>query len=270
MKNYMTEKVIFKYNLIGLILEGIAVSEIHVATGVTENYLKLTFGSINWKIPFNTMKTNLHVVIKNTQQMTFNMMGLLYNSNEELIKRNKIYSDIILNLEKNVTKLLEEYYDYSGIFQDSLDYLYDQVKNFSGEFFNELIVLIENVYDNYTIILNKTENEEYEIMNEIRNVTKNEYLEYINTMFELILIFKNETLQLLIGIKKEVDKIQAFQIDILYDIMDIISESLSLFKEFQEKLFKAVDKGVTNFKYDLRDYIEETIGGLLYLQIFYR
>ena len=268
MKNYMTEKVIFKYNLIGLILEGIAVSEIHVATGVTENYLKLTFGSINWKIPFNTMKTNLHVVIKNTQQMTFNMMGLLYNSNEELIKRNKIYSDIILNLEKNVTKLLEEYYDYSGIFQDSLDYLYAQVKNFSGEFFNELIVLIENVYDNYTIILNKTENEEYEIMNEIRNITKKEYMDYINKMFDLIISFKDKTLQLLINIKKEVDKIQTFQIDILYDIMDIISDSLLAFKEFHEKLFKAVDKGVTNFKYDLRDYIEETIGDLLYLTDF--
>ena len=268
MKNYINEKVIFKYNLMGLVLEGFVISEINVATGVTDNYFKIYVGSLDLTIPFNTMKTNLHVVIKNSHQMTFNMMGLLYNSNEDLIKRNQIYSENILDLERKIHKLLEEYYDYSGLFKDSLDNLYDQVKNFSGEFFNELIVLIEHVYDNYTIILNKTENEEYEIMNEIRNVTKNEYLEYINTMFELILIFKNETLQLLIGIKKEVDKIQTFQIDILYDIMDIISESLSLFKEFQEKLFKAVDKGVTNFKYDLRDYIEETIGGLLYLTDF--
>ena len=129
-----------------------------------------------------------------------------------------------------------EYYDYSGLFKDSLDYLYNQVKNFSGEFFNELIILIENVYDNYTIILNKTENEEFEIMNEIRNVTKKEYMDYINKMFEIILSFKDNTLQLLIDIKKEVDKIKTFQIDILYDIVDIISDSLLLFKEFQEKL----------------------------------
>ena len=91
-----------------------------------------------------------------------------------------------------------------------MDYLYDQVRNFSGEFFNELIELIERVYGNYTIILNKTENEEYEIMNEIRNITKNEYIDYINKMFELIISFKDKTLQLLINIKKEVDKIQTF------------------------------------------------------------
>lgn len=163
---------------------------------------------------------------------------------------------------------MKEYYDYSGLFTDSLDYLYNQVKNFSGEFFNELIILIEKVYDNYTIILNKTENEEFEIMNEIRNVTKKEYMEYINKMFEIILSFKDNTLQLLINIKKEVDKIKTFQIDILYDIVDILSDSLSLFKEFQEKLFKAVDKGITNFKYDLSGYIEETIGELLYLTDF--
>ena len=66
--------------------------------------------------------------------MTYNFMGLLYYSNEDLKIRNKIYSGIILDLEKNVSKLLEDYYDYSGLFIDSLDYLYDQVKNFSGEF----------------------------------------------------------------------------------------------------------------------------------------
>ena len=268
MKNYINEKIIFKYNLIGLILEGIVVSEINVATGVTDNYFLINIGSLDLKIPFNRMKTNLHVVIKNSHQMTYNIMGLLYNSNEELKKRNQIYSDIILDLEKKMASLMGEYYDYSGLFKDSLDYLYNQVKNFSGEFFNELIILIENVYDNYTIILNKTENEEFEIMNEIRNVTKKEYMDYINKMFEIILSFKDNTLQLLIDIKKEVDKIKTFQIDILYDIVDIISDSLLLFKEFQENLFKAVDKGITNFKYDLRDYIEETIGDLLYLTDF--
>ena len=108
--------------------------------------------------------------------MTFNYMYLLYKSNEELKIRNKIYSNIIIDYEKNISKLLEDYYDYSDLFRDSLEYLYNQVKNFSGEFFNELIELIENVYDNYTIILNKTENNEFDVLNEIRIVTKNEYM----------------------------------------------------------------------------------------------
>ena len=120
-------------------MEGFAINEINVATGVTVNYIKLIFGSLELNIPFNKMKTNLHIIIRNSHQMTYNMMGLLYNSNEDLIKRNKIYSDIIINLENNINKLLSKYYDYSGLFKDSLDYLYTQVINFSGEFFNELI-----------------------------------------------------------------------------------------------------------------------------------
>lgn len=46
MKNFEYEKILFKYNLIGLILEGIVVSKIDVSTGETNNYLKLTFGFI--------------------------------------------------------------------------------------------------------------------------------------------------------------------------------------------------------------------------------
>ena len=41
-----------------------------------------------------------------------------------------------------------------------------------------------------------------------------------------------------------------------------------IFKEFIKKLFEAVDKGVTNFKYDLNTFIEEIIGELLYLTDF--
>ena len=105
-------------------------------------------------------------------------------------------------------------------------------------------------------------------MNEIINATKNEYLNYINNMFDLIITFKNDTLLFLLNIKQEVDLIQTFQLDILYDIIDLIYESKSVLKEFIKKLFKAVDRGVTLFKYDLTDYMEEIIGELLYLTDF--
>lgn len=45
--------------------------------------------------------------------MTYNFMQLLYKSNEDLEKNNKIYSDILIDLEKNVFKLLENHFDYS-------------------------------------------------------------------------------------------------------------------------------------------------------------
>ena len=268
MKNFEKEKVLFKYNLIGLILEGIIVTKIYVSSGVSDSYIKFTIGFINLKIKFNTMKTNLHIIIKNTNQMTYNFMSLLYFSNEDLIQRNKIYSDIFLDMEKNVSKLFEEYYDYSGLFRDSMEYLYSQVKNFSGEFFNELIDLIENVYDDYIAILNKSDNNYYENLNEIRNVIKNEYLNYIDDMFNIIISFKNDTSIFLYNIKQEVEAVNSFQLDILYDIIDIIDDGKLVFKEFIKKLFKAVEKGVNIFKYDLRDYMEEIIGDLLYLTDF--
>ena len=200
--------------------------------------------------------------------MTYNIMALLSQSNEDLIERNKIYSNIIIDLEKNVSKLLEESFDYSGLFRESLEDLYNQVKNFSGIFFNELIELIEGVYDNYTIILSKAENNEFEILNNITIATKEEYMNYIIHMFDIIIEFKNESLIFLDNIKSEVDKIQLFQIDILYDIIDVIYDGELIFKEFIKKLFKAVDRGVTSFKYNIRDFMEEIISELLYLTDF--
>ena len=268
MKNIENEKILFKYNLIGLILEGIVVSKIDVSNGKCTSYLKLTFGFISLKFKFKTMQTNQHIISKNSNQMTYNLMGLLYYSNEDLIKRNQIYSDFIINLEKNVSKLYEKYYDYSGLFRDSLDNLYNEVKNFSGIIFDELIELIERVYDNYTNILNKVENNEYQIISEIREITKNEYINYINEMFILIISYKNDTLLFMENLNHEVKLIQTFQIDILFDIIDLIYDSTLVLKDFIKKLFKAVDRGVTTFKYDLREYMEEIIGQLLYLTDF--
>ena len=267
-KNFEKEKVIFKYNLIGLILEGTVVTKIDVSTGRNENYFKLTLGFINLNFKLSSVQTNLHILIKNLHEMTYNMMHSLYQSNEELVKRNQIYSDIILNLEKNVSKMLEEHYDFSDLFRTSLENLYEQVKNFSGQIFNELIELIENIYDNYTIILNQVENDEFEILNNITLVTKNEYINYINAMFETIIVFKNDTLIFLNYVNHEVDIIQTFQLDVLYDIIDAIDDGKKVFTEFFKKLFKAVDRGITTFKYDLRDFIEEIIGDLLYLTDF--
>ena len=268
LKNFEKEKVIFKYNLIGIILEGTIVTKIEVSTGKTENYFKLTLGFINYKMKFSTVQTNLHIIIKNSNQMTYNFMSLLSQSNEELEKRNIIYSNILIDLEKNVSNLLKESYDYSGLFRESLEDLYDKVKNFSGIFFNELIELIERVYDNYTVILNRAENNAYEIFDNISQITQNEYINYINNMADNILIFKNDTLIFLNNILIEVDEIHDFQLDVLYDIIDVIYDGKLIFKEFIKKLFKAVDKGITSFKYDLRDYIEEIIGDLLYLTDF--
>ena len=79
LKNFEKEKIIFKYNLFGFILEGITVSKLNISTGITDNYFKLTLGYINYKMKFQSIQTNIHKVIENSNQMSYNYGSLLSN-----------------------------------------------------------------------------------------------------------------------------------------------------------------------------------------------
>jgi len=64
--------------------------------------------------------------------------------------------------------------------------MYNQIQNFSGLFFYELINLINRVYDNYTIILEDVKKGQYDFINKIRIVTKEEYVNYIYKMLATV------------------------------------------------------------------------------------
>jgi hypothetical protein len=146
--------------------------------------------------------------------------------------------------------------------------MYNQVQNFSGQFFYELIDLINRIYANYTIILEDVKKGEYDFINKIRKVIKEEYINYIYNMIEILEIFENKTLLFLDDIENELKYIEDFQIDILYDITDQIYESKQIFKAFNRNLFKSVEKGILSFKCDINDYIDIIIGELLYITDF--
>ena len=146
--------------------------------------------------------------------------------------------------------------------------MYNQVQNFSGQFFYELIDLINRIYANYTIILEDVKKGEYDFINKIRKVIKEEYINYIYNMIEILEIFENKTLLFLDDIENELKYIEDFQIDILYDITDQIYESKQIFKTFNRNLFKSVEKGILSFKCDINDYIDIIIGELLYITDF--
>jgi hypothetical protein len=169
-------------------------------------------------------------------------------------------------MEMNISQMMNDYdYDYSNLFRDSLDNLYKNVQNFSGEFFIELISLINDAYDNYTIILNNIIDGKYIITNKIRNTTKKEYIQYINNMLEVLEKFEKVTLCFFEDIERELDKINDFQIDFLYDIFDKINEGKVIFEKFNKNLFKSIEKGIIEFKYDIKEYMETIIEDLLYL-----
>ena len=76
-------------------------------------------------------------------------------------------------------------------------------------------------------------------------------------MIDILGGFKNQTLKFLDDIKNELISISSFKIYFLYDIIDSKYECKFIFKNFNNNLFKAIEKGIITFKYDIKDYIDE-------------
>ena len=268
MKRITYMKQIYKYNLIGMKMEGQIYFEMNPSTGVLEAYTIMNFGNKNTKIKIEEQITNSHIILERSNQMAYNLLLLINQTNNELIERSENYSEIIIGFEQNFTEFFKNYTDYSNLFRQSLNDMYNQVQNFSGAFFYELIDLINRVYDNYTIILEDVQMGEYDFINEIRRVTKEEYINYIYSMIDILENFENKTLIFLSDVDNELDNIEDFQIDLLYDIKDQIYESELIFKKFNRNLFKSIEKGILTFKCDISDYIDLIIGQLLYITDF--
>jgi len=268
MKKITYVKQLYKYNLIGMKMEGQMYSEIDSSTGRLSVYSIINFGNKNSKIKVEDQKSNTHIILERSNQMAYNLLLLINQTNNELIQRSENYSEVIIEFETNFTEFFKNYSDYSNLFRKALNDMYNQVQNFSGQFFYELIDLINRTYYNFTIILEDVKNEEYDFINKIRNITKEEYINYIYNMVELLEIFENKSLTFLDDIENELEHIDDFQIDLLYDITDQIYESKLIFMKFNRNLFKSIEKGILTFKCDINDYIDSIIGQLLYITDF--
>ena len=135
MKMITYMKQLYKYNLIGMKMESQMYSEINPSTGRLDVYTIMKFGNKNSKIKVKEQISNNHIIIERTNQMGFKLLQLLNQTNNELIERNENYTEIILEFETNFTNYFKEYYDYSNLFRKSLNDMYAQVQNFSGQFF---------------------------------------------------------------------------------------------------------------------------------------
>jgi len=268
MKKINHVKYLYKYNLIGLKMEKQIRTEIDPSTGIVNSYFIVTFGNKNLKMKLADQHSNMHIITERKNQMGYNLILLLQQTNIDLLNRTEKYLDTIIGIEKNITEIFEYNYDYSNLFKDSLNQMYEQVQNFTGEFFIKFIQLINEVYNDYIKMLEDIQNRKYNIINNICNTIKREYIDYIYDMISILELFENKTLKFLENIAEELDNINDFQIDVLYDIIDNIYESKLIFKYFNNNLFKSIEKGIIKFKYDLTEYIDELIGDLLYITDF--
>ena len=231
MKKIIHIKQLYKYNIIGIKMQGYIYNEINPSDGRMDVYAVIGFGNLNTRIKIKEQISNYHIILDRSNKMGYNLLLLINQTNNELIERNKKYSEIILEFEKNFTHFFEKYCDYSNLFNESLINMYNQVQNFSGEFFYQLIDLINRVYNNYSIILEDVKLGEYDFINKIRNITKDEYIKYIYNQLETLENFENKTLSFLDNLENELNNIKDFQVDVLYDIIDSISDSKQIFKK---------------------------------------
>jgi hypothetical protein len=107
MKKITYMKQLYKYNLIGMKMEGQMFSEINPSNGRFDVYSILNFGNKNSKIKVKEQISNTHIVLERSNQMGYNLLLLLNKSNNELIKRNENYSQIILEFEINFTNFFK-------------------------------------------------------------------------------------------------------------------------------------------------------------------
>ena len=68
-KNFETKKEIYKYNILGLKMEGIIISKIETSSGIAKNYFRMEFGNIHMTIKISDLQTNLHIIIDKVNQM---------------------------------------------------------------------------------------------------------------------------------------------------------------------------------------------------------
>lgn len=145
MKKINHIKYLCKYNLIGLKIEKQICTEIDPSTGIVNSYFVIIFGNKNIKIKMADQYSNMHIISRNKNQMGYNLILLLQQTNIDLLNRTEKCLDTIIGIENNITEIFENVYDYSNLFKDSLSQMYEQVNNFGGEFFNKLIQLINEV-----------------------------------------------------------------------------------------------------------------------------
>ena len=91
-------------------------TEIDPSTGIVNSYFVTTFGKKNTKIKMADQYSNMHIITKRKNQMGYNLILLLQQTDIDLLNRTEKYLDIIIGIEKNITEIFENIYDYSNLF----------------------------------------------------------------------------------------------------------------------------------------------------------
>ena len=252
---------IFKTNIFGLKLQLQVVESINIENGEIKFDIVLTIGLMDFTYNFKTFDTGINRIINYSQQMTKKFIELLKNSNKEIINLNKEYSQDLIQYEKDLKEFIQNPYDFSNLYREPYNDLYDSIKNFTTDTFNELVKTINFCHTNYSLLLNQIKKGEDISINEIRNIIEQQYFTFIEKMTNNLEVFYNDSIKYLKDIETLIT--ENFQIDVLYDINDNVIKVKKIFIKFVDLLFKSIEKGMAYFKSNLEEYIDNLIGDLL-------
>ena len=155
LRNIDISQKTYETNLLGLNLKGNIQNTIDQSKGTIDSRLHSFFGKKKLTYRIKEIQTNIHIITKNLNEMIKDFVIILKELEENEIERGKNYSEIIVNLEKNISDMINKtnIYDFSKIFKNPLNNMYDEVKNFTSGLFNDFISLIDESYTNYTSIV---------------------------------------------------------------------------------------------------------------------
>ena len=261
---------IYNRNILGFQFKGESEFSITQSNGKTLSNFNMYLGGYKLKFNIGYAETNMHIITMNLNEMAKSFVEILKNINKELILRNQNYSQIIINIEKNISEIIDiKYlYDFSNEFKNPLNQLCNEAKNFLINLFDNLLILINNAHSNYSLILDDIKLDKLEQFKMIREITKYEYINFINSAINSLEQFSKNVLIYINKLEIIIQNITNFKLDLLYDIIDNIEESKKIFKNFILLLFDSVIKGVKTFKYNLDNHIEEILDELLILTEF--
>ena len=257
-------------DIIGINLKQLITSDLDPSSGLISSNVEINLGKINHKVEFPQYQTNLNIIIENINQFSYSLIKLINETNNNLNEtiNTTTMTGTVSGKNKKNNRLLQVINDFSHILEQPLNNIYEEITFSTTNCFSDLINIIKEIHNKYTLILNDAKTNKYEIFNEIRKITKNEYIIYIQNITYILQNFYNDTLIYIKDIKNELNSINDFQIDFLFDIIDSINESKEIFENFNYKLFDSIERGIIQFKYELDEYFNIEIGSLLYVTEF--
>jgi hypothetical protein len=238
-------KNIYNRNILGFQFKGEVEHLIIQSNGKTLSNTNIYFGSYKLSFNIGNIQTNIHIITKNLNEMAKSFVEILKNIDKDLIYRNQNYSQIIINIEKRISEIIDKnnLYDFRNEYKNPLNKLNNEITKFSSNLFDSLLILIDNAHSNFSLILDEIKLDKLEQFKMIRKITKLEYINFINLVINSLDEFSNNVLNYLDKLEILIQNIINFKIDLLYDIIDNIEESKKIFKNFISLLFNSVLKG---------------------------